>query len=552
MFKNNETFEKIKRKTNIVNVISKYQALKKKGKNYFGVCPFHNDNNPSMSVSEEKQLFKCFTCGTGGDAATYVAKLKNISWIESMALLAKELGMDFELKKEKKFMHYNEKQLKIIEVLDTTKNFFMYLLNIHITTNKNLESYINKRGLDSKIIEKFEIGYAGNTDMEFVLSKFNNDKSLLVQAGLLSENFRNIFYERIIFPIKDIDNNTIAFSGRIFSKNDNLAKYINSPETNVFKKRLVLYNLNNSYKFIKKQKEVIITEGFMDVIALDKSNVFNTVAIMGTALNREQLTKLPNYNQIKINLMFDSDLAGKNAMLKSIDNIISINNNLYILINSHNLDPDEIFKKMGIDAINKIINNGKYWFDFLIDSLWENVDKNDPNEIKKFINSLKSYAKYIDEIVKDLYLEKIAKLVNVTKEVLYRHFSIQQHSKHRFSQSANLNNPQPITFKKSNNVTWSKNDRKELTILSSLQNSNNDDKKIISWFINDYKKFGRIFTNSWSLATYDYIENISKGNVYKKTIEIQKILEALENIPPIGSLDAFKNEIEKMSELNKN
>ncbi|MCR8613189.1 MAG: DNA primase [Mycoplasma sp.] len=392
--------------TDIVTIISSYQNLDKKGKNYFGICPFHDDNTPSMSVSPEKQMFKCFTCGAGGDVVEYVSRREKIQRMKVIQKFANDLGVDFNFV-EKNTIKYSEKQLESLEILEETKNYFMYSLEMN--SNSAITKYLESRNITKKIIEKFEIGYANSTGLKDYLSAKDFNEAQMINAGVLTENLKQFFFNRIIFTIKNKDDKIVGFSGRALGEAK--PKYINSQESNIFKKTNILYNLNNSFEIIKHNREVIVTEGFMDVIALYKADIENTVAIMGTAFTKEQFFLLPK--NIKIKLMLDFDEAGINATISSINNLIKYNTNVFVVNKKDQKDADEIFNSKGKEGIEKVLSDEIHWLEFLInEKIFKNLNMN-PNEIKENIDKIKYYFNFIDKITKNIYIDKISKKLNM-------------------------------------------------------------------------------------------------------------------------------------------
>ena len=275
-----EIIKEIRSSNDIVDVIGEYIELKQKGKNYFAICPFHNDHSPSMSVSPEKQIYRCFTCGASGNVISFVKDYENLSFVDAVKKLGARVGINIETKDEKR-VDPNEENYKIYEL--ATK---YYKNNLDSKSGEVARSYLQERNLDKKTIDKFDIGLSLNGGLVDVLKdKYSVYK--LFDIGLANESNKDVFKNRIMFPIKDINGNVVGFSGRKYTKNDE-AKYINSKESIIFKKGEILYNFCNALDSIKKKKEVIICEGFMDVIRLYTIGIENAVALMGTSFTKEQ------------------------------------------------------------------------------------------------------------------------------------------------------------------------------------------------------------------------------------------------------------------------
>ena len=348
-------------KTDIINIISEYVSLSKQGKNFRACCPFHGEKTPSFIVSPDKQIFKCFGCDKSGNALKFLELYKNISSLEALKLLAQKANIDISAYlNSHKNNHKNQEEIKIIDVLSDANKFFQYQL---LTSNNlELKNFLNKRNVDRKIIKDFEIGYAPKniSIFQYLKDRKHNDYEIN-SSSLISQNIpeANFFNDRLTFPIKDKDGNVVGFSARIMNSNDsNNVKYLNSYETTVFKKNEILFNYYNCKEIINKTREVYIVEGQFDAIALHKINFKNVVATMGTTLSIKHLNLLKN---LKLNLFFDNDEAGKKATLKNLKSILYFKNNLNLnvsfIINNLNKDADEIFNLDNGETLTKLVNN---------------------------------------------------------------------------------------------------------------------------------------------------------------------------------------------------
>lgn len=448
-------------KTDIINIISEYVPLSKQGKNFKACCPFHGEKTPSFIVSPDKQIFKCFGCDKSGNALKFLELYKNISSLEALKLLAQKANIDISAYlNSHKNNHKNQEEIKIIDVLSDANKFFQYQL---LTSNNlELKNFLNKRNLDRKIIKDFEIGYAPKniSIFQYLKDRKHNDYEIN-SSSLISQNIpeANFFNDRLTFPIKDKDGNVVGFSARIMNSNDsNNVKYLNSYETTVFKKNEILFNYYNCKEIINKTREVYIVEGQFDAIALHKINFKNVVATMGTTLSIKHLNLLKN---LKLNLFFDNDEAGKKATLKNLKSILYFKNNLNLnvsfIINNLNKDADEIFNLDNGETLTKLVNNKLDLSEWLIS---EFLDKNNFKSLSndKKINILKSmfeYAYYLDSLMFQMFKSKIISekyidenlFTSLENEYLKPNFPSDQN----FQVYIKLNNNNSIVFNTSNN-----------------------------------------------------------------------------------------------------
>ncbi|TCG10845.1 DNA primase [Mycoplasma todarodis] len=405
-------FEQIKESTDIVSEVSVYVDLVKKGKNYWGVCPFHDDTSPSMSVSQEKQMFKCFVCNVGGNVINFIAEFEKITYVNATKKLADKVGIPFNLK-DSKHKEYNEKDQKILEVLKEAMNFFQYSLSTTEEGTQALE-YLKGRGLTQQYLDKFSIGYAPKEGLVKFLRTKGYDDSVLINASLATENMHDFFRERIVFGIKNNYGQIVGFSARTLDPNIK-AKYINSSDVSVFNKSNILYNYSAAEQMIRRNKEIIITEGFMDVIALDKANIYHAVAIMGTALTEEHTKVLKNTT---VALMLDSDRAGIAATIKSIKVLLKYNQDIFVVKNTSGLDPDEYFNKHGAIDLQKLTQNREHALEFIFRMHEEKYGNDSPEKVDAFVKSFTSYLKNVNDTYRDFYIQKLVNNLGVSKETV--------------------------------------------------------------------------------------------------------------------------------------
>ena len=402
----NEVMNEIRNKTDIVDVISKYVNLTKKGKNYFGVCPFHDDHSPSMSVSPDKQIYTCFSCGASGNVFTFVADFEKISFLQAVRLLGEKTGINVGSD-----VSYSEKKDEYFDVYSLANKFYQNSLFTNL--GKNAIEYLEKRNIDKDTIKKFGIGLSiqkvSITDY-LVSKKYSIDK--LVQYGITNDNGHDIFINRIMFPIYDLSGNPVAFSGRIYNTRDT-AKYVNTKETDKFKKGKILYNYHIAKEQLKKNDTVIIMEGQMDVIRASTIGVNNCIATMGTALTKDHKNIIRNMTN-NVVLCFDGDAAGEKATVSAIELLEDSGVNIKIVRLPDNMDPDEYILKNGKDSFLAQINSGINLIDYKMELLKKNKNFGNIKDVSSYINSaLKELTNEKDDIVIELNLKKISDNFNI-------------------------------------------------------------------------------------------------------------------------------------------
>ncbi len=408
----NEMINEIRNKVDIVSVISNYLPLTQRGKNYFGVCPFHDDHSPSMSVSPDKQIFTCFSCGATGNVFTFVADYEHIGFYDAVRLLGSKVGYNLGNSISKN----NNKYADYYDIYNLSCKF--YQNNLNTSLGKNAREYLEKRKIDNDTIKKFKIGLAlpkvSLTD--YLLAKKYSLKNLN-DMGLSNDNGMDLFVNRIIFPLYDLEGNIVAFSGRIYNTKDS-SKYINTKETVLFKKGTILYNYHNAKEQLKKNEAIIVMEGFMDVIRANTVGITNCVATMGTALTKQNanlLKKMAN----NIILCFDGDKAGEEATTSAINVFKEIDVVPKVVRLPEDLDPDEYILKYGEDSFKSKIDNPDNAVEFLMRLHKSDKNLNDLEDVAKYIDeSIRELASSNDLILGDLTLNKMASEFNINYNVL--------------------------------------------------------------------------------------------------------------------------------------
>ena len=404
---NQEKLNELQHKLDIVDVISTYIPLTKKGRNYFGLCPFHDDHTPSLSVSSEKQIYKCFVCGEGGNVFDFVKNYEHISFIDAVTTLAKTVGMDMGIHEKSKPDINN----KYYELMDTACKF--YQNNLLSKEGTLAREYLKKRQLTKEIISEFQIGLA--------LNKHDILTNLLIKKGAsleelnlidLSNTNHDTFINRIIFPLQNKDGKIVGFSGRIYD-NSNLNKYQNTKETPIFKKRENLFNYHRAKEEIRKKKYVIVMEGFMAVIRSYTIDVRNAIATMGTALSNEQASLIKKLSN-NIYLCYDGDNAGMKATLSSGEVFTKMGANVLVIPLSDGLDPDDYILKYGEENFKKLIDNAIPFTEYKIKSFRKSINLNNVDDKTNYINKvLNELVLEKDEIKCEIVLKNLANETNV-------------------------------------------------------------------------------------------------------------------------------------------
>lgn len=406
-----DLIEKIKIENDIVDVISEDVRLKKSGSNYFGLCPFHKEKTPSFSVSQDKQIYKCFGCGETGNVFTYVMKRRNLDFIEAVKFLAEKANIIIDTAGSKNTNRL-DKYYKIN--IEAAKYFFMALRN-----NKAAYSYFTNRGILGKTINRFGLGYSYDKWtglIDFLKGKGYKEQDI-VSAGLairkehkLYDRFRN----RVMFPVFDYRGRVIGFGGRVLD--DSKPKYLNSPETEVFKKGTNLYALNFAIPHIKDRR-IIIVEGYMDVIALHQYGINNVVASLGTALTHNQAKLIKRYAD-KVIISYDADLAGQNATLRGLQILREAGFDIKVLKVPQGKDPDEYVRANGKDAFLKLIDSALSLIDYRLLRAKDGYNLNVTEDKIKYAREVTSVLVDLDPIEKDIYIKKIASDIKISEQAI--------------------------------------------------------------------------------------------------------------------------------------
>ncbi|ASP28054.1 DNA primase [Spiroplasma corruscae] len=415
-----DQIDKVINSANIIDVISSYIDVKKRGRNYVAVCPFHDDSDPSLNISTDKKIFKCFVCGTGGNVIVFIQEFNNVSFFEAIKILADQLKIKITGIKQ----YENKKNLSSIEnkIIDINNNVASLFNGLLVSNySKFAQSYLLKRRIDVDQITKYKIGFCPKEiNLHEYLIKEGFDENVILKSELLYQKgveYISFFEDRLVFPIMDADSNIIGFSGRAISENHK-PKYKNSKDNEVFKKSNLAYNFNNAKNSIRVNNEIIILEGFMDVISLDRIGINNCVAIMGTSLSDFHIKLFSSLSK-NYKLFLDNDNAGIQAAYKITKELIKKNVNLSIVNNDSLKDPDELVLNNKIDYIKKIIKDAKHPIDYFTNIFSKNLNKNDSLSLQDFIDKLFSIIKLEkDSIIVEKALLNISSLTELSIETL--------------------------------------------------------------------------------------------------------------------------------------
>ncbi len=411
----NEEITEIRKKADIVEVIGSYINLAPQGKNYFGICPFHNDHSPSLSVSREKQIYKCFTCLASGNVFTFVQNYENISFIEAVKKVADKINYKLDIKD--KIVNKNS---KYYELMDLSNKIFVNNLNSNLGL-KAKEYLINERHLSEEAIKEFNIGLALNDNNlnKLLSSKGYSDKDIIEMslANKTDNGLLDMFRNRITFPICNHEGKIIAYSARIY-QNEDTSKYINSKESVIFKKGYTFYNYDKCRLEALKSKSVILVEGQMDAIRVYTSGFKNVIASMGTAITSNHINLLKKLNA-KVILMMDNDNAGEKSTILNGEELIKNNIEVSVVRLTGEKDPDSFILKNGADAFRDALKGEISFFDFKLRYLKKDKNLNKADELAEYINKIiDELNKSDDDILKSVTINKIAEDYNIDKRIL--------------------------------------------------------------------------------------------------------------------------------------
>ncbi len=518
----NDFKDEVKDRIDIVDVVSDYVVLKKSGKNYKGLCPFHQEKTPSFTVNPANQFYHCFGCGAGGDVFSFLMDIEHITFFESLKMAAERVGLDLpnQSKEQKQVSNLRD---KIFEINNLSARFYNYLLLNHKTGKKAL-NYLKNRGFTKKDIKEFSLGFAPDkwTALYKFLSNKGYSKENMIKAGLLIKKSRQKFYDRfrnrIIFPIFNSRGEVLAFGGRIIDDEINQPKYLNSPDTMVYDKSDNLYGLNWAKYPMRKEDDAIIMEGYTDVLTAHIYNIKNTVASLGTSLTQKQARLLKRYVS-KVYIAYDSDTAGAKATLRGLDILKKEGLNLRVIKLPEDTDPDDYLKEKGKNAFLELKENALSFIEFKVENVITRTNINDADDKVNISHEIIDIlAEINDPIERDVYSHDIANKINVDGDLLLQ--EVEKKYKN------NSNTQDKITknryTKNGNNVNKT----------NSLKSINEIERKLIKIYI-DYPEYRPLIKNNINL---DYLLSKKAKKIIKKLF----LLSQNENINNL--LSKFDNE----------
>ncbi|MBS5937157.1 DNA primase [Clostridium sartagoforme] len=412
-----EILEKIKEANDIVDVISESVRLKKSGRSFSGLCPFHNEKSPSFSVSQEKQIYKCFGCGESGNVITFVMKNKHMPFMDAIKFLADRSNIVLQ---EEARVNPTARKKELLYKVNVEAGRFFYS---NLRANKIAKEYFLNRGIREETIKKFGLGYAKDSwnNLLFHLRKLGYKDEILLEAGLVltsekTGNNYDRFRNRVMFPVFDYRGKVIGFGGRVLD--DSKPKYLNSPETLVFQKGTNLYGLNFAIKSNMQERYFIMVEGYMDLITLHQYGITNVVASLGTALTENQARLLKRYAD-KVIISYDADVAGQTATMRGLEILKNAGFDVRVLSIPQGKDPDEYVRSNGKEAFIKLINDAEGLVDYRIKKAGENINFKDSNDLIRYGKKVTEILAKVNPIEKDIYIKKISENTGIREQALY-------------------------------------------------------------------------------------------------------------------------------------
>ena len=459
-----EILNEVRENSDIVEVISQYVHLKRSGRNYFGLCPFHNEKSPSFSVSPDKQIFHCFGCGVGGNVFTFISKIEGIGFKEAIENLADRAGIVLPKSTNNEDSRKEELKSKVYKVNNFTADY--YHKRLYKPESKAGQEYVKQRKLTNETLESYNLGFSGNYDELYkILRKEGFNDEEILESGLVKKNehgqYVDFYRDRFMIPILDVRNRVIAFGGRVLGDAKRF-KYLNSPENIVYSKGKHLFGLNVAKRY--DHKKLLIVEGYMDAISLHQRGITNVVAALGTALTTNQGWLLRR-NAEQVILGFDADGAGQNAIMRAMEVMQNMGCDMRVLQMTGAKDPDEFIIKYGSARFQKLMNEAISLLEFRVKVLEQNLDLEVASDKVKFLNEIaKLIAKIDNTIEQEIYIEKLSKGYNISKEAIFGQVNKLQYSSR--TQTNNLEKPKPVDNNVSEEII-----KRENTIISILINN---------------------------------------------------------------------------------
>lgn len=493
-----EKIDEIRQSVDIVDVMGQYLELHKKGKNYMAICPFHDDNHPSLSISQSRQIYKCFVCGNGGNVFTFIQEYLKVPFVESVMKVAEFGHVDMSgYSLEKRVVKVDEALAPLYDMHAFALKLYMYYL--YTQSGKQALDYLRHRGFDDELIKMFGIGYA--PDKSILHERFQKEgytEVAQVKSGLVLENERHYdrFRDRVMFPLYDEFGKVVGFSGRVYKTQDKNSKYMNSPESDIFIKGKTLYNYHRAKEAVRQAGFVYINEGFMDVIAMHRAHHDNCIALMGTALTKDHLRMLKRMTRT-IHLCLDGDMAGQAAAMKSSDLLTSQGFEVKIVLLPDGRDPDEILSTEGIEGLDAVLKDTLSPIDFMMAFECSKLDLRNYEDRKTLlVKACEKIAKIEDRIDRGHYITKLSSLTDFPKEIIEEQLlnssAVIEH-REQFSQNRieTIQDQRPIldkyTLAEKNLLFYMLNDRQVSDIYEAKAGfMHNDTYRALAAYIRDY------------------------------------------------------------------
>lgn len=493
-----EKIDEIRQSVDIVDVMGQYLELHKKGKNYMAICPFHDDNHPSLSISQSRQIYKCFVCGNGGNVFTFIQEYLKVPFVEAVMKVAEFGHVDMSgYSLEKRVVKVDEALAPLYDMHAFALKLYMYYL--YTQSGKQALDYLRHRGFDDDLIKMFGIGYA--PEKSILHERFQKEgytEVAQVKSGLVLENERHYdrFHDRVMFPLYDEFGKVVGFSGRVYKAQDKNSKYMNSPESDIFIKGKTLYNYHRAKEAVRQAGFVYINEGFMDVIAMHRAHHDNCIALMGTALTKDHLRMLKRMTRT-IHLCLDGDMAGQAATMKSSDLLTSQGFEVKIVLLPDGRDPDEILSTEGIEGLDAVLKDTLSPIDFMMAFECSRLDLRNYEDRKTLlVKACEKIAKIEDRIDRGHYIAKLSSLTDFPKEIIEEQLlnssAILEH-REQFSQNRieTIQDQRPIldkyTLAEKNLLFYMLNDRQVSDIYEAKAGfMHNDTYRALAAYIRDY------------------------------------------------------------------
>lgn len=493
-----EKIDEIRQSVDIVDVLGQYLELHKKGKNYMAICPFHDDNHPSLSISQSRQIYKCFVCGNGGNVFTFIQEYLKVPFVEAVMKVAEFGHVDMSgYSLEKRVVKVDEALAPLYDMHAFALKLYMYYL--YTQSGKQALDYLRHRGFDDDLIKMFGIGYA--PEKSILHERFQKEgytEVAQVKSGLVLENERHYdrFHDRVMFPLYDEFGKVVGFSGRVYKALDKNSKYMNSPESDIFIKGKTLYNYHRAKEAVRQAGFVYINEGFMDVIAMHRAHHDNCIALMGTALTKDHLRMLKRMTRT-IHLCLDGDMAGQAAAMKSSDLLTSQGFEVKIVLLPDGRDPDEILSTEGIEGLDAVLKDALSPIDFMMAFECSRLDLRNYEDRKTLlVKACEKIAKIEDRIDRGHYIAKLSSLTDFPKEIIEEQLlnssAILEH-REQFSQNRieTIQDQRPIldkyTLAEKNLLFYMLNDRQVSDIYEAKAGfMHNDTYRALAAYIRDY------------------------------------------------------------------